>query len=311
MYSKHIRTAWAVAEPVRESPVGVYLATLAPTGRRSMRIQLQLALQALRKRKTVEEFDWSRLSYADVIKVRAKLVEEGRSPHSINMALAGIRGTMKCAFHLGQVSAEQVMRIKSIRRLPVDSAPRGRSLSKEQVRKMLLGCRQDTSARGTRDGAMLALLICTGVRRSEASALMLEDYDTQQGIIRTRKAKQNRHRYCPLVRAARVYMAKWCKLRGGEIGPLFCRIGKSDNVIRRPLTGQSIYDIVKARASDVGVGQVTPHDLRRTFVTRLLISTGDINLVRSLVGHSNIETTARYDLRIHNAYHYIEKCRFL
>ena len=41
----------------------------------------------------------------------------------------------------------------------------------------------------------------------------------------------------------------------------------------------------------------TPHDLRRTFATRLLESGADINTVRQAMGHSSVVTTRRYDKR--------------
>ena len=42
---------------------------------------------------------------------------------------------------------------------------------------------------------------------------------------------------------------------------------------------------------------VTTHDLRRTFATRLLDKGVDINVVKNLMGHSNIATTSMYDRR--------------
>ena len=63
--------------------------------------------------------------------------------------------------------------------------------------------------------------------------------------------------------------------------------------MRRPLSTQAIYTIVKQRAETAGLGKLTPHDLRRTYVTKLLDSAVDINIVRQLVGHRDVKTTAR------------------
>ncbi|MNI89369.1 Tyrosine recombinase XerD [compost metagenome] len=46
-----------------------------------------------------------------------------------------------------------------------------------------------------------------------------------------------------------------------------------------------------------GMARFTPHDMRRTFITRLLEQGVDINTVRQLAGHSDISTTTRYDCR--------------
>ena len=58
-----------------------------------------------------------------------------------------------------------------------------------------------------------------------------------------------------------------------------------------------MYDIIKQRSEQAGIDRVRPHDLRRTFVTQLLDAGVDINTTRQLVGHSDIQTTARYDCR--------------
>jgi site-specific recombinase XerD len=63
------------------------------------------------------------------------------------------------------------------------------------------------------------------------------------------------------------------------------------------MSSQSIYDLVGKRAREAQIENCRPHDLRRTFVTRLLESGVDIHTVSQLAGHSDIQTTARYDLR--------------
>jgi integrase/recombinase XerD len=63
------------------------------------------------------------------------------------------------------------------------------------------------------------------------------------------------------------------------------------------MNSQGIYDLLKKRSEQAGIENCSPHDLRRTFVTRLLESGIDINTVRQLAGHTDIQTTARYDLR--------------
>ena len=57
------------------------------------------------------------------------------------------------------------------------------------------------------------------------------------------------------------------------------------------------YEIINYRAEQANIEPCRPHDLRRAFVTQLLEAGIDINTTRQLVGHTDIQTTAKYDLR--------------
>lgn len=63
------------------------------------------------------------------------------------------------------------------------------------------------------------------------------------------------------------------------------------------LSALRVYGIVKGRAREAGIEPCSPHDLRRTFVTRLLEQGVDFNTARQLAGHEHIQTTALYDRR--------------
>ena len=65
----------------------------------------------------------------------------------------------------------------------------------------------------------------------------------------------------------------------------------------RAITAGAIHQLLRARADESQVSSFTPHDLRRTFATRLLESGADINTVRQAMGHSSVVTTRRYDKR--------------
>ena len=63
------------------------------------------------------------------------------------------------------------------------------------------------------------------------------------------------------------------------------------------LSGEVIYYLVKQHCGNIGRQDITPHDLRRTYITRLLDQGADLNTVRQMAGHSDISTTVIYDKR--------------
>ena len=65
----------------------------------------------------------------------------------------------------------------------------------------------------------------------------------------------------------------------------------------RRLNAQTIYDVLKKRALQAGVGDFSPHDFRRTFVGDMLERGVDIATVANIAGHASVDTTRRYDRR--------------
>ena len=86
-------------------------------------------------------------------------------------------------------------------------------------------------------------------------------------------------------------------VRGREPGPLFCRISKGGNIAVCGMTPGAVLLILRKRATQAGVADFSPHDVRRSFISELLDAGADIATVQQLAGHSNVQTTARYDRR--------------
>ncbi len=90
----------------------------------------------------------------------------------------------------------------------------------------------------------------------------------------------------------------WVKVSANEAeNALFSRIQRNGKTATQPLTTTGLTGILAELQQTAGIARFTPHDMRRTFITRLLEQGVDINTVRQLAGHSNISTTTRYDYR--------------
>jgi site-specific recombinase XerD len=279
----------------KTDPVTLYLQGLAPSGRRAVKSLLTSAVPILGFTGTLETIPWSVVEYQQVALVRNTLKQRGKATNTINLTLAALRGVMKASFNLGLIGADQLLLINDLRPVRGQSLPSGRSLSVCEIEKLLRTCFKDKTVVGVRDHAVISLM--TGLRRSEIIAIQLDDINFRTGLLNIASGKGNKQRATFINAECRAVLSHWRKKRGNHAGTLFNPVSKTGTILNKPLTGQSIHDIVGLRATQAKLGHVRPHDLRRTFVTRLLEAGVDINTTRQLAGHSDIQTTARYDFR--------------
>ena len=142
---------------------------------------------------------------------------------------------------------------------------------------------------------MLALFYGCGLRRSEAVALLLDDYDHGKVTVRSGKGRKERIVYCPV--GGREAINAWIARRGLAPGALLNPVNKAGHIQHRPMTAQAVLLRLHFLADQAGVSRFSPHDLRRSFVGELLDAGADISSVQQLVGHANVATTQRYDRR--------------
>jgi site-specific recombinase XerD len=276
------------------NPMLVYLSSLAPTGRRTMAAKLRRAVSLL------AGVSWSELRFQHVVALRSKLEAEGLAPATINATLCAVRGVARCAWHLGQMSAEDFQRLKAVRSVGGSRLPAGRALSRSEVAALLDACAADESPAGARDAGLIALLFGGGLRRSEVAALDLDDYDETAGAVRVR-GKGDKERRAFLSGNAAAALDDWLEARGTRRGALVCPVRKGGSVELRRMTDQAIYAALLRRADAAHVRHFTPHDLRRSFASELLDAGADLPAVQRLLGHANVQTTAKYDRRDEHA----------
>jgi len=280
-------------------PVTLYLQGLVPTGRSSIRSQLKIAAAILNFEGELEQMPWNIIEYQHLATIRNTLQERHKAANTINLNLAALKGVMKACFNLGLISADQLMRLNDIKRVRGKRLPSGRSLTTQEIKKLYRACTQDNSPAGKRDHAIIAIMLATGIRRSEVIAIDVEDYNTRSGQLNIQSGKGNKQRTAYINVESRRILKAWinAKKKQGSKEKLFNPITKTGSIQNRQLSSHAIYEIIRHRAQQVQIESCRPHDLRRTFVTQLLEAGIDINTTRQLVGHTDIQTTARYDLR--------------
>lgn len=280
-------------------PAATYLTRLSAGSRRTMRRALDLIAETLSGGKAdAITMPWAEMRYQHASAVRASLAERF-APATCNKTLAALRGVLREAWRLGLMNAEDRERACDLPPVRGSRLPRGRALSTGEIRALFADCAEDPSRSAVRDAGVLAVLYGCGLRRSEAAALDLGDYVPSTGELRIRQGKGRKERMAFVSNGAREALDAWISMRGSAAGALFCPVGKGrqGRIAYRAMSAQAIYLALKRRGARAGVGEFSPHDLRRTFVGDLLDAGADISTVQGLAGHSNVSTTARYDRR--------------
>jgi len=151
---------------------------------------------------------------------------------------------------------------------------------------------------GKRDKAILEVLFSTGLRVSELVSLNRDNVDIKRrefGVV----GKGGRARVVFLSSRAASYLEEYLKARDDNFKPLFIRHSRNlapnlkDNQMR--LTARSVQRILKKYSRKVKLPfDATPHVLRHSFATDLLMAGADIRSVQEMLGHKNIQTTQIY-----------------
>jgi len=279
-------------------PAAVYVSSLAPGSRRTMRQALDVVAGLLTSgQATAETLDWPRLRYQHTQAVRAALAAR-YAPATANKMLAALRGVLREAWRLGYVSADDYHRAADLPAVRGTTLPRGRALTPGELRALFAAVAEDARpATRARDAALLAVLYGAGVRRAEAVALDVGDYDPESGALMIRRGKGNKARVMYATNGASDALGAWLAIRGAEPGTLFVPVDKAGRVVLRRLTPESIFDRLQALARRAGISRFSPHDMRRSFISDLLDNGADLAVVQAMAGHANPATTARYDRR--------------
>lgn len=146
---------------------------------------------------------------------------------------------------------------------------------------------------GQRDRAILEVMIASGLRVSEVSALTFSQLDLAEGEIRV-LGKGNKERLALLGRSALEALDSYLKEGRG-----FLLQEKTDRVFLNRdgggLQARSIARMLVKRAREAGIERtISPHTLRHSFATHLLSHGADLRVVQELLGHASLSTTQIY-----------------
>ncbi|MFG2001656.1 tyrosine-type recombinase/integrase [Spirillospora sp. NPDC048911] len=287
-------------------PYEVYLNSLeSAESRRTMRGALDRIAKILTEddAATGAGQPWWGLRYEHTSAVRAALIDfrdakhpDGYSPTHINKHLIGLRQILRTSWRLELITAEDYHRAIDIKNVKGKRLPAGRNIHRDELGALLRAAGDDEGPAGTRDRALVALLYATGLRRSEAASLLVEDFDHAERQIRI-IGKGNKERAVPVSLAAIPVLDEWLNLLGTRRGPMFRRIDRHGNIRSGAMSPRAVGYIVDRTRKKASLPPLATHDFRRTFIGDFIDNGGDLVQAQRIAGHASATTTAQYDRR--------------
>ena len=167
----------------------------------------------------------------------------------------------------------------------------------DEVQRLIDGVDTNTES-GLRDRAIIELLFSSGLRVSELVNLNRDHINTKRREFMVR-GKGQKDRPVFISQAAADWVEQYLAMRQDTLAPLF--ISYSRNVEAntsgnfRRLTARSIQRAINKYARLAGITKhVSPHTMRHSFATDLLMNGADLRSVQTMLGHSDISTTQIY-----------------
>jgi len=245
-------------------------------------------------------FPWDLLCDDDLASEVWSATKDRFAPATARRDASALRVMLECCWKEGLLTYEQVRLASAFRVTKREWAPPvGRTLTDEEM-SALIGYDSPSACEAlrVRDRALVLTLASTGARRREISHLNLENVDFRERRIRLEVTKNGHPRDAYLHPAAASGLRRWLDIRGEQPGPLLVALSRTGRpILGRRLSEHQMWKVLRRRSEECGIGAVTPHDLRRFVVTRLLEEGHDLLLVSRLVGHSDPSVTQTYDKR--------------
>ncbi len=220
----------------------------------------------------------------DIRRFQHHLTDTGLSIITRNRIMTGVKFLVRITLRRPDLAGD-IYHLREPQKIP-------QVLSPEEIKRML------TMAASQKAHVLLSLTYGCGLRVSEVVRLKAGDIDSAQGIIRIVQAKGLKDRHVMLPASLLQLLRRWWTHRPARHD---AGVPPSERWLfpgakpGRPMTTRQLARLFHQTVDAAGITKpVTPHSLRHSFATHLLERGTDIRRIQALLGHSKLETTARY-----------------
>ena len=231
------------------------------------------------------------LSKAVVGAYAERLKQQGLAPSTVNVRLTAVRRLAAELADNGALDPGVAIAIGRVKGAKLAGGKTGNWLSATQAEQLLRLPDRET-LKGKRDRAILALMLGCGLRRAEVVALTSDHIQQRDGrwCVLDLRGKGGRVRTVPMPSWAKVAIDDWIAAADISSGHLF-RSMNHGRVGGTGLDPHNIRQLVRLYGARMGLPELAPHDLRRTFAKLAHTGKAALEQIQLSLGHSSITTT--------------------